>query len=133
MLFTSEEIETDIQSLMSANGLSIDNLSSVKVKSVTLSIIDNDSIPYTFDLVSKMETKIGQTTDGTLIKFAGKDPVPATQLTNLALDVNEIELLDYFKKSKLKFELAGHTNHPITHTFHIQVEMRVSFEGEVIK
>lgn len=133
MVFTSEEIETDIQSLMAANGLNIDNLNSVKVKSVTLSIIDQDSVPYTFDIVSKMETRIGQTTDGTLIKFAGKDPVPATQITNLSLDVNDLELIDYFKKTKLKFELAGHTNAPIDHVFQIQVEMTVGFEGEVIK
>ncbi|MFN8152856.1 MAG: hypothetical protein U0Y08_01050 [Bacteroidia bacterium] len=133
IVFTSEEIETDIQGLVADNGVSIDNLNSIKVKSVTLTIIDSNSTPYTFDLVSKVESKIGRTTDGTLIKFAGKDPVPASALTSLGLDVNDIELLDYFGKTKIKFELNGHTNAAIDHAFQIKVEMTVGFEGEVIK
>lgn len=133
MVFTSEEIETDIQGIVSANGVSVDNLNSAKVKSVTLSIIDSDPTPYTFDLLSKVEAKIGRTTDGTLIKFAGKDPVPVSGSASLSLDVNDLELLDYFKKTKLKFELSGHTNAPIEHVVQIQVEMSVKFEGEVIK
>ncbi len=133
MIFTSEEIETDIQGIASANGISIDNLNSAKVKSVTLTLIDNNPTPYTFDLLSKVESKIGRTTDGTLITFAKKDLIPSTGLSNLSLDVNDLELLDYFKKTKLKFELSGHTNAPIDQVFQIQVEMSVRFEGEVIK
>lgn len=132
MVFTTEEIETDIQEIAADNGVNTDNLKSVKVSEVIVTLIDNDPAPYTFDLIDRIESKIGKTTDGTLIKFAGKDPVPDGGSTEFKLDVNNIELVDYFKNTKLKFQLSGFTNDTINHSFTLKVEMKIKVEGELI-
>ncbi len=127
------EIETDIQGLVSDNGVSIDNLNSVKVKAIAISIIDTTGTPYTFNLLNKVIAEINNVNNPTLIEFAKKDPVPGGGLTTLNLDVNNIELLPYFKLSKIKFNLSGFTNAPIDHAFDVKVAVTVKFEGEVIK
>lgn len=132
MTFTTEEIETDIQEIASDNGINTDNIKSVTVSEVIVTLIDNAPAPYTFDLLDRIESKIGKTTDGTLIKFAGKDPVPDGGSTEFKMDVNNIELVDYFKNTRLKFQLSGFTNDSIEHAFTLKVEMKITVEGELI-
>ncbi len=127
------EIETDVQGLVSDNGVSVDNLNSVKVKGVNLTIIDPNSTPYTFDLTGKIKTEIGNLSGTSLIEFAKKDPVPGGGLNTLDLDVMDVELLGYFKQSKIKFKISGFTNAPVDHSFDLKVKLKVRFEGEVIK
>ncbi|MBL7923450.1 MAG: hypothetical protein JNL88_04545 [Bacteroidia bacterium] len=127
------EIETDVQGLMSDNGVSVDNLNSVKVKAVNLSIEDSHATPYTFDLLGKIVTEISNTAGSSMKVFAKKDPVPTGGLSTIDLDVQDVELMDYFKLSKIKFNISGFTNGPIEHSFNVKVKMKVKFEGEVIK
>ena len=117
------EVETDIQELVSDNGVNVDNLKSIKITGIKLTILDNDPSPYTFDILSK----------GTMIEFAKKDPVPTGGLTTLDLDINNVELLDYLKKTKFKFDINGATTDSIDHSFDVKVELKVKFEGELIK
>jgi len=127
------EFETDVQGLVSDNGVSTDNLNSVKVKAIKLTINDNNATPYTFDLTTKINAEIGNLAGTSLIEFAKKDPVPTGGLTTLDLDVSDVELLSYFKQTKFKFKLSGFTTAPIDHAFDVKVAMTVKFEGEVIK
>lgn len=127
------EIETDIQGLAADNGVSIDNLNSIKIKSVELTISDTNSTPYTFDLTNRIEAEIGNLSGTGLVTMAEKDPVPTGGLSTINLDVADIELLGYFKQTKLKFKLSGFTTGPIDHTFDVKVQLTVTFKGEVIK
>ncbi|MBK7887214.1 MAG: hypothetical protein IPJ86_07900 [Bacteroidetes bacterium] len=127
------EFDTDIQGLVSDNGVSIDNLNSVKIKAVTLTMIDSNSTPYTFDLTNKINAEIGNLSGTGLIEFAKKDPVPTGGLNTIDLDVSDVELLSYFKQSKFKFKLSGFTTAPIDHVFEVKIGLTVKFEGEVIK
>ncbi|MBP7167136.1 MAG: hypothetical protein KBB64_05725 [Bacteroidia bacterium] len=127
------EVETDIQELVSDNGVNVDNLKSIKITGIKLTILDNDPSPYTFDILSKVNSRVGSTTGGTMIEFAKKDPVPTGGLTTLDLDINNVELLDYLKKTKFKFDINGATTDSIDHSFDVKVELKVKFEGELIK
>ncbi len=127
------EFETDVQGLVADNGVSIDNLNSVKIKAVKLTINDSNSPPYSFDLTSKINAEIGNLSGTSLIEFAKKDPVPTGGLNTIDLDVSDIELLSYFKQSKFKFKLSGFTTAPIDHAFEVKIGLTVKFEGEVIK
>lgn len=127
------EFETDIQSLVADNGVSIDNLDAVKIKGVTLTINDTNSSPYTFDLLARVNAEIGNLNNANLIEFAKKDPVPSGALNSIDLDVSDIDLLPYFKQTKFKFKLSGFTNGPIDHDFDVKVALKVQMEGEVIK
>ena len=127
------EVETDIQSLMSENKMNIDNLNSVKVSAIKLTINDVNSTPYSFNLLSKIKAEIGSVNGTSMIQFAQKDPVPTGGLNSIDLDVAGTDLLPYFKLTKFKFNLSGFTNGPIDHAFEVKVLMKVKFEGQVIK
>jgi len=126
------ELETDVQSLVADNKVNVDNLKSVKIKSITLSIADTDSLPYTFNLLSRVSAQIGKTDATALIEVAGKNPVPSDGLSTLDLEVSDVELLDYFKKTKIRFNLKGFTNEPINHPFALKIKMEVQFKGEIL-
>lgn len=132
LTFTTREIETDIQKIASDNGVSVNNLKSVKISEVIVTLIDINANPYTFDLLDRIDSKIGKTSDSTLVTFAGKNPVPDGGLTEFKLDVNNVELLDYFKSNRLKFQLSGFTNDSIDHAFNLKVELKIAVKGEVI-
>lgn len=126
------ELETDVQSLVADNKVNVDKVKSVKIKSIALSIIHTDSLPYTFDLLSTVSAKIGKTDASGLIEVAGKNPVPANQLTSLDLEVSDVDLVEYFTKTKIRFNLKGFTNDPITHPFNLKVKLEVQFKGEIL-
>lgn len=132
LTFTTREIATDIQEIASDNGVSVDKLKSVKLSEVIVTLIDINANPYTFDLLDRIETKIGKTTDSTLVMLAGKNPVPDGGVTEFKMDVNNVELLDYFKNTRLRFQLSGFTNDSIQHAFNLKVELKIAVKGEVI-
>jgi hypothetical protein len=111
----------------------LEHLKSVTVKSINLAIDDSSATPYTFNLVSKINAKIGNTNSSSMIDFAKKDPVPSTGLTAIDLDMFDTDLLGYFRNSNIKFNLSGFTNAPIDHAFKVKVKLRVQFEGDIIK
>ncbi|HOS49548.1 MAG TPA: hypothetical protein PLG57_12965 [Bacteroidia bacterium] len=127
------EVSTNITNLLKDNGASLEHLKSVTVKSINLAIDDSSATPYTFNLVSKINAKIGNTNSSSMIDFAKKDPVPSTGLTAIDLDMFDTDLLGYFRNSNIKFNLSGFTNAPIDHAFKVKVKLRVQFEGDIIK
>lgn len=127
------EIESDIQGLVSGQGVGVDNLKSIKVTAVKLEIEDTDPNPYTFDLTTKIKSEISNVAGTSLIEFAGKDPVPTGGLTELNLDVQDVELINYIKQTKFKFNLSGFTTAPIDHSFNVKITMTAQFKGEILK
>lgn len=127
------EVSTNITNLLKDNGASIEHLKSVKVTAINLSIADTNATPATFNIVNKINAKIGNLSGTTMIDFAKKDPVPATGLSALDLVMFDTELLNYFKNADFKFSLAGFTNAPIDHAFQLKVKLTVKFEGDIVK
>jgi hypothetical protein len=127
------EIESDIQGLVSGEGVGIDNLKSIKVTAIKLEIEDTNSTPYTFDLVTRIKSEISNLAGTSLIEFAGKDPVPTGGQTEISLDVQDVELINYFKQTKFKVRLKGFTTGPIDHSFNVKLTMAATFKGEVLK
>jgi len=126
---------TVLQNILNNNGVTLENLESVTVTAVELSIEDTSTlaVPYTFDLLGKIQSRIGKSGSSTLTDIAKKDPVPAQGLTTLALDVTPVNLLDYFKASTVNFDLSGSTTAPIQHPFALNAKVTVQFKGEFIK
>jgi hypothetical protein len=126
---------TELLNILADNGVTLENLESVTVTAVELSIEDTSTLamPYTFDLLGKIQSRIGKAGSSSLTDIAKKDPVPAQGLTTLALDVTPVNLLDYFKASTLKFDLSGSTTAPIQHPFALNAKVTVQFKGEFIK
>ena len=127
------EIESDIQGLVSGEGVGVDNLKSIKVTAIKLEIEDTDSIPYTFDLVTKIKSEISNLAGTSFIEFAGKDPVPTGGLSEIFLNVQDVELINYFKQTKFKVKLKGFTTGPIDHSFNVKLTMSATFKGEILK
>lgn len=127
------EIESDIQGLVSGQGVGIDNLKSIKVTAIKLEIEDTNPNPYTFDLTTRIKGEMSNLAGTSLIEFAGKDPVPTGGLTELNLDVQDVELINYFKQTKFKFNLSGFTTAPIDHSFNVKITMRAQFKGDILK
>ncbi len=127
------EFESDIQGLVSGQGVGVDNLKSIKVTAIKLEIEDTDPNPYTFDLVTKIKSEISNLSGSSLIEFAGKDPVPTGGQTEIFLDVQDVELINYFKQTKFKVNLKGFTTDSIDHSFNVKLTMSATFKGEVLK
>lgn len=127
------EIESDIQGLVSGQGVGVDNLKSIKVTAVKLEIEDTNPNPYTFDLTTRIKSEMSNLAGTSLIEFAGKDPVPTGGLTALNLDVQDVELINYFKQTKFKFNLSGFTTAPIDHSFNVKITMTAQFKGDILK
>jgi len=127
------EIETDIQGLVSDNGVGIDNLTSIKVTAIQLEIEDTDSAAYTFDLTTKIKGEISNIAGTSMIEFAAKDPIPSLGSSSINLDVKDVELVNYFKATKLKCKLSGFTSATIDHSFNLKVTLSTTFKGELLK
>lgn len=98
--FAEIPINNDIKPTLEANGVSIDQVKSVKVKSVSLIVMQGN-----FDFAGSIE--LGLSLSGNETKFAFKNPIP-TGVSTLELDIDEqADLTTYLKASSFALIVKG--------------------------
>ena len=103
--FAEKVITNDIKPTLEANGVSVDQIKSVKVKSINFTITQSTVATTNFDFASSLETYLSMS--GNETKFASKDPVP-TGSSSIDLDVNsDVDLATYLKSTSFTFTVKG--------------------------
>ncbi|MEI6059790.1 MAG: hypothetical protein WCR72_03725 [Bacteroidota bacterium] len=117
-------VNMNFDSLVSQYDLGLVSLTSVRPESATLSIIDTDATPVTFDILDLVEMDLA-TASMASRKIAWKDPVPHTGLTSIAFDVaGSSELLDFASANAVIVTLKARLNTALTHPIKMKLEVR---------
>ncbi len=126
-------VNTNINTILSDNGVSKDKFKSAYIKSINLELIDSTTVynPLDFDFISKMNIYIEA--DGKPKKLiASKDPVP-TGVNSFALDMQSIDLQNYFDKNNVTLTFSGTVVTPTDHAVRLVPTIRVEFTGDIIE
>lgn len=126
-------INTNINDILSDNGITKDRFKSAYIKSINLELVDTTTIynPLDFDFVSKINVYIEA--DGKAKKLiASKDPVPSAT-NSFSLEMANIDLVDYFGKNNVTITLNGTVVSPTDHAAMLVPTIRVEFTGDIIE
>lgn len=122
MQIDAQNMSFNLDSLCKANSFSKDQITSVKVESVFLDIVDNNAT--TFDIVDWAEAYVGSIGKADAL-LASKNPVAKDGVRTIGLDLKDVELVDYIKSNQMSFFAKGQTNKPLAND--VQMKARVKF------
>lgn len=116
--FVSDEFDANIDSLFEAEGLSRENLKSVKISDAEITVI---TAGYTFDPITSVEL-IMETPGLGSKTVAWLDTVPRG-VTTIELDLSGDDLQEYLMEETFRFTVSGYLE--------TRVDDKVDFEGRV--
>ncbi len=124
LVFTTEEFDANIDSVLSANGVSQEKLKSARVSDARFTILTEG---YTFDPVTRVELFIETPTLGST-RLAWLDPVPRG-VTMIELDLNMDDLQDYLLEDKFTLTAQGTLASKVDQTIDFLAEIRFILQG----
>lgn len=122
--FQAQNLSYNLDSLCTANSCNLSQITSIKLKEATFTIEDPD-LTTNFDVIDWAEGYL-ESAPLPKVKIASKNPNPKSGQRILALDVPDVELVEYVKKQTVSCYAMGSTNAPVTHD--IPVRCKVKFE-----
>ncbi len=122
--FQAHNLSYNLDSLCIANSCNLSQITSVKLKEAIFTIEDPD-LTTNFDVVDWADGYL-ESAPLPKIKIAGKNPNPKTGGRVLALDLPDVELVEYVKKQTVSCFAMGNTNAAVSHD--IPVRCRIKFE-----
>ncbi len=126
-----KEIESDIESLASANNFNIDKIESAKVKSITITINDTDPNPVTTAIVD--QAKLSLSADNIAVLEIGSRGNNHTSATQIDLDAANADIAPFLKSNKFKVMATLTTNAPIDHDVPLNIKMACTFKVQPLK
>ncbi len=124
----TKDVQTDIVNYLADNGFTINNLKSVKVTSITLSVVSPNK---TLDYFKKLEVRLSNQGAGNVI-FASIDLPDTYTQTSTSITPFDVDLKEYFKQGDLSFAFYGRNDLQIlpdpiemSASIKIQVEARL--------
>lgn len=130
MAIDAQNLTYNLDSVCKANNVNKDQIKSVKIKEVFLDILDNNNT--TFDLVNWAEAYVGSAGKADLM-LASKNPVPKDGVRTIALDIKDIELVEYIKSNQMSFFAKGETNAPVKTDVPMRARVKFSIVGQLVK
>ncbi len=124
-VFADQTIASDIKPTLEANGVSADQIKSIKVESTIFTLTSGN-----FDFANSIETYLSM--GGSTTLFAFKNPIPAG-VSTLELDLDkEADLASYLKATSYNLILKGQKKAPNNATT-IKVKIKFTIEATAKK
>ena len=124
IVFKTEEVDANIDSVLEANGVSLENLESARLSDARFSILTEG---YNFDPVSRVELFIETPSLGNT-RLAWLDSVPIG-VTTIELELNNNDLMDYLLEDKFTLTASGTLSSKVEHTLDLKAELRFLIKG----
>jgi hypothetical protein len=126
LVFTTDTIEVDIDSVLEANGLSADNIGSAKMSDAKVTILTEGC---NFDPVENVELFIETSNLGsTMIAWLDEIPSGATMIE---LDLNLDDLQDYLLEDEFIFTAKGTLLTKVDKTVDLTADLRWIIRGSL--
>ncbi len=124
VLFISDNIDANIDSALAANGISQENLRSVRMSDAKVTVLTEG---HTFDPVTKIELFMDSPNLGKT-RIAWLDTVPRG-VTMIELDMNLDDLTDYMNEESFIFTATGYLESKVTEQVDFLAEFRYVMQG----
>ncbi len=124
LIFKTEDISADVDSVLEANGVSRDNLNSAKMSDATVSILTEDC---TFDPVTRVELFLETPTLGSK-RVAWIDTIPENA-TVIELKLTEDDLQEYLLEDNFTFTASGTLNSKVDKRVDLLAKIRFLIRG----
>jgi len=127
----TENFKFNLDSILSQYNLTLDNLISIKPLSAKVTIMDNDSIPVTFDIIDYIKVELSSATLPSQ-QIAHKDPIPHIGLTELSPDIDSnSDITAFTKASEVTYHFKGFLNKAITHAIQFKFDIKWHIIGQI--
>lgn len=125
------QVNADLQQLASDNGFDINKIESATLNSITMTIVDTNATPVTYDIVDAASCSLFA--DGQSVLEVGTDDATQTSPTTMDFDLKGVDVSNYLKASTFKVQMKLTTNAPITHDVPMKATLRFSFKVKPLK
>ena len=123
-VLTTDEISVNVDSVLEANGISKENLRSVRMSDAKITVLTEG---YNFDPLTRVDFFMDSPGLG-LTKVAWLDTVPQG-VTTIELDLNKDDLSDYLEEDSFIFTATGHLGEKVTEKIDFLAEFRYVLQG----
>lgn len=128
--FIEDEVETDAETHVATVGASLDDIQSIVINTVNVSIADLAS-GADFSAFDRVSVIIGA--DGLdEVEVASKE-INGEASTSIDVDVVEVELADYLKQPTVSYKLLCETNSDITTAFDVNVSVNATIQVQIVE
>ncbi len=124
VLFITDEISANVDSALEANGITQENLRSVRMSDAKVTVLTKG---YTFDPVTKIELFMDSPNLGKT-KIAWLDTIPRG-VTMIELKLNKDDLSDYMNEDSFIFTATGYLEEKVTEKIDFLSEFRYVMQG----
>jgi hypothetical protein len=124
--FKSEELSVDVDSVLEANGISRDLISSIRISDARVSILTPGQ---KFDPLDKLEINLSTEALGSKL-VAWTDTIPATD-TILVMELNRDDLQDYLLEDRFTVTASGNLNSRVSQVVDLRAELRWVISGKL--
>jgi len=136
-----DTVESDLDSLLTANGATREDIDGIDLTNLTLSLTDSNGTLATtqnFNNVKSMNISVGEiggfvtvmgNWDSTTMATTYQNLNPITE-PNLTVS-SPFSLLTYLSKPSFRVELNGKLNNPITSTIYIKTTMTINIKVKI--
>lgn len=121
----------NLDSVLKANGTSLDQLQSLKTKSIVLSLTNPPS-GVTLHFLKSIQFYISATGQ-TEQSMAYKVPVPDSVGTTMNLDIPDLNLIPYMKQSSFNLRVSFEQRDTLKQQVNLQTDMTLHFTAYLIK
>ena len=124
--FITDTIAADLDSLLDENGLSPENIESIRLSDAKIYVLTNG---VTFDPVTRAELLI-ETEDLSEKRIAWLDTVPPGE-TMVELDLTDDDLKDYVLEDEFIFTVRGHLESKVDQKINMKANFRYIIQGDI--
>jgi hypothetical protein len=124
LVFVTDEIYANVDSVLIANGVDTANLKSVRMSDARVTVLTEG---YTFDPITSMELFMETPTLGKT-RIAWLDTVPRGEIM-IELDLNKDDLKDYILEDRFIFTAKGHLDSGVPEKIDFLAEFRYVMQG----
>jgi hypothetical protein len=123
------DVSSNSEASFSANNTRKDLIEEIKLTQLDLTITSPTN--GNFNFLKTIEVYISA--DGlSELKIASKENIPNTMLTNLALDISNVDLKEYLKKDKFKLRLYTTKDQAVTNDYQINVHSKFFVDAKIL-
>ncbi len=125
-------VETNIEKYLSDNKIKKENIKSIKIESITATIVPDSSGQDTLNNFRTMESIKGEMAVGTGNFFTVSEVTGNPDVAAYTLNLNpntSTDFKDYLSSTSFKFRVTGSTRRPVTKPIVMNVSIKLNMEG----
>ncbi len=127
--YTQEkEVATSIDSILGANKVKKDNIKSIKLETLKLTILNGDSV-NNFGILQSIKGEFAKD-GGSYVTVSELSSNPDSVVYELSMPVNtSTEFKDYLSGTVFKFKISGATRRPVTSPMTVKAALKFNMEA----